>query len=47
MRRGATVHENTVVNGYVHYLCVGIQGIVNIFQPRCRVGGGISPRARP
>ena len=42
MRRG-DASAKAVVDGYVHYLCVGITSIVNIFQPEVLcVGGGIS-----
>ena len=34
-----------VVNTYVHYLCVGVTSIINIFQPEVLcLGGGISPK---
>lgn len=47
MRRG-DASAKAVVDGYVHYLCVGITSIVNIFQPEvlCRGAGGIQPRGR-
>lgn len=35
-----------VVNTYVHYLCVGVTSIINIFQPEVLcLGGGISRRS--
>lgn len=35
-----------VVNTYVHYLCIGVTSIINIFQPEVLcLGGGISRRS--
>ena len=35
-----------VVTTYVHYLCVGVTSIINIFQPEVLcLGGGISRRS--
>ena len=35
-----------VVNTYVHYLCVGVTSIINIFQPdTLAIGGGVSNEA--
>lgn len=42
MRRG-DMAACEVVRQYIHYLCVGLTGIINIFQPeRLCLGGGIS-----
>ena len=46
MRRG-DASAKAVVDGYVHYLCVGITSIVNIFQPEVLcVGGGVMAPVR-
>ena len=35
-----------VVNTYVHYLCIGVTSIINIFQPRCSAWARHQPPQR-